>query len=291
MVMPGRSFSATSQYRYGFNDQEKSTEINGSSNLYTAEFWQYDSRLGRRWNVDPKPVIGLSVYVTFKNNPLCYKDLYGDTTYRFNKDGTYSGIADLNKKGIVGSIGEYKTYKDSEGKDFMEWSNSRSFTFNDPNVDKEQLNFLNKGDKALQIVDDGNINAIMKKSGIKHMNIYSRFQYANKESSGGKMDFGVKYFNGEPGGGANDMQSGFFIIGSVNKAYNAMDGGNWLWGQAMNRLGFGYATAKFFSEANEGFKDSAGDQKAIRTGFHYSTAIKTVVPFILTNGSKNKIKF
>ena len=25
--------------------------ITGSS--YTAEFWQYDSRLGRRWNVDP----------------------------------------------------------------------------------------------------------------------------------------------------------------------------------------------------------------------------------------------
>jgi len=40
-------------YRYGFNGQEKTDELKGSGNHYTAEFWEYDSRLGRRWNVDP----------------------------------------------------------------------------------------------------------------------------------------------------------------------------------------------------------------------------------------------
>jgi hypothetical protein len=38
MTMPERKYSqANSSYRYGFNGQEKSTEINDNS--YTAEFW------------------------------------------------------------------------------------------------------------------------------------------------------------------------------------------------------------------------------------------------------------
>ena len=83
MMMPGRKYSvANTNYRYGFNGQEKSTEINGSGNLYTAKFWEYDSRIGRRWNVDPKPAIGLSVYSCFENNPLLLADINGDKPTR-----------------------------------------------------------------------------------------------------------------------------------------------------------------------------------------------------------------
>jgi len=35
-------------YRYGFNGQEKSDEIKGEGNSYTALFWEYDPRIGRR---------------------------------------------------------------------------------------------------------------------------------------------------------------------------------------------------------------------------------------------------
>jgi len=42
-------------YSYGFQAQEWDDEVSGSGKSYTAEFWQYDSRLGRRWNLDPKP--------------------------------------------------------------------------------------------------------------------------------------------------------------------------------------------------------------------------------------------
>ena len=81
MVMPGRSFSAGGgSYRYGFNGQEKSDEINGEGSNYNALFWQYDARLGRRWNIDPKPVTGLSLYATFTNNPILFEDSNGDTT-------------------------------------------------------------------------------------------------------------------------------------------------------------------------------------------------------------------
>lgn len=58
---------------------QKSTEINGAENLYTAEFWEYDSRIGRRWNLDPKPAVGISEYSTFENNPIWHSDPLGDT--------------------------------------------------------------------------------------------------------------------------------------------------------------------------------------------------------------------
>ena len=67
-------------YRYGFNGQEKSDEVNEDGNSYTAEFWQYDARIGRRWNLDPKPTVGISQYSAFSNNPISFIDIKGDTT-------------------------------------------------------------------------------------------------------------------------------------------------------------------------------------------------------------------
>ena len=39
----------------------------------------YDSRLGRRWNVDPKTMVSTSTFSCFCNNPVFYTDVYGDT--------------------------------------------------------------------------------------------------------------------------------------------------------------------------------------------------------------------
>jgi hypothetical protein len=44
----------------------------------TAEFWEYDTRLGRRWNLDPVDQISISNYVAFRNNPIFYIDPNGD---------------------------------------------------------------------------------------------------------------------------------------------------------------------------------------------------------------------
>ncbi len=76
MLEPGRQYSTGTQYRYGFNGQEKSDEIGGG--LSTAEYWEYDSRIGRRWNLDPKPRVGVSDYSTFDDNPISYDDPNGD---------------------------------------------------------------------------------------------------------------------------------------------------------------------------------------------------------------------
>ena len=74
-------------YRYGFNGQEKSTEINGSENLYTAEFWEYDSRIGRRWNRDPVKRPWQSDYACLSNNPILRADPKGDDDYTIDKQG------------------------------------------------------------------------------------------------------------------------------------------------------------------------------------------------------------
>jgi YD repeat-containing protein len=104
MQMPGRKFSPSS-YRYGFNGQEKSDEIFEGST--TAEYWEYDSRIGRRWNIDPKPTVGISDYSTLNNNPICYIDILGDTgrvplKFKLQPVGGYpgEGLDNLITKGI-----------------------------------------------------------------------------------------------------------------------------------------------------------------------------------------------
>jgi hypothetical protein len=61
-------------YRFGYNGQEKVDEIAGAGNHNTAEFWEYDTRLGRRWNRDPKPNPSISNYAAFANNPVMLVD-------------------------------------------------------------------------------------------------------------------------------------------------------------------------------------------------------------------------
>jgi hypothetical protein len=70
---------ACGEYRYGMNSHEKVDEVKGSGNHYTATHWEYDPRLGRRWNQDPKPNPSISNYAAFANNPIWYSDHEGDT--------------------------------------------------------------------------------------------------------------------------------------------------------------------------------------------------------------------
>ena len=78
MLMPGRKYSS-GKYRFGFNLHEKSDEISGVGNHTTALFGEYDTRLVRRWNPDPKSNVGLSVYSVFSNNPIWHSDILLDT--------------------------------------------------------------------------------------------------------------------------------------------------------------------------------------------------------------------
>lgn len=77
-LLPNRHGS-TADYRYSMNGQEKVDEIAGEGNHTTAEYWEYDTRLGRRWNQDPRPNPSISNYACFANNPISNSDPKGDT--------------------------------------------------------------------------------------------------------------------------------------------------------------------------------------------------------------------
>jgi len=223
-------------------------------------------------------------------NPIIYPDILGDTTYRFNDQGAFVEMANTDQVGIRGEVGSISTRKDKKGKESQQWNADTYFDLNDPEVDRTQLNSLKVGESALQIVSEGEINDIMESSEIKPKNLIMRFFFAGTESgsdrdggNGNKMDFGLKYLGGEPGGKDADSHGGFFIFGKQNVAYNGMDGGNWLWGHAMQRLGFSYSSAKLGSEGNEKFHDAKGDQQAIASGFHYYIKNAATAAFKLRN--------
>lgn len=88
--MPARDtiFYSKPYYRYGFNGQEKSNELNKDGNLYTAEFWEYDGRINRRWNTDPVTKPYESPYSVLGDNPISIIDPNGSDTLTFIKNIT-----------------------------------------------------------------------------------------------------------------------------------------------------------------------------------------------------------
>jgi hypothetical protein len=100
MGMPGRGYKAGTAYRYGFNGQERSSEI--SSNSFTAEFWEYDARLGRRWNIDPQGKFWESSYLCFSGNPILYTDIKGNTAKSSHQSGPGPGVWDQLSKELRG---------------------------------------------------------------------------------------------------------------------------------------------------------------------------------------------
>jgi hypothetical protein len=75
--MPGKEWNTTA-YRFGMNTQEKDDEIYGLGNTFAALYWEYDARLGRRWNVDPVVKEYESGYSCFAGNPIWIVDHLGN---------------------------------------------------------------------------------------------------------------------------------------------------------------------------------------------------------------------
>ena len=65
----------------------KVNEIAGLGNHTTALFWEWDTRTGRRWNLDPKPDPSLSNYSGLRDNPIWHNDPLGDIVV-FDKSAT-----------------------------------------------------------------------------------------------------------------------------------------------------------------------------------------------------------
>lgn len=113
--MNGRKYqvSANTSYKYGQNGQEQDRELN--ENIYTAEYWQYDARLGRRWNVDPLTKYWQSGYACFNNNPIVFADPTGldgvPKQHTAEKKDTYSSLS--KKYGVtVDDLRKWNKYGD-----------------------------------------------------------------------------------------------------------------------------------------------------------------------------------
>jgi RHS repeat-associated protein len=137
MLMPNRhSGSGT---RYGFQGQQKDDEVSGEGNSYTAEFWQYSPRIGKRWNIDPVVKPHESPYACFANNPILFIDPKGDDVVngdRLNADDKKAKMDkrnenltnfkcdhniedEMNKKDFIiqgGTKSDWKNYKELQTK-------------------------------------------------------------------------------------------------------------------------------------------------------------------------------
>ena len=81
--------NGSSKYRFGFGGHEKDNEVSGEGNHLSFNDYGLDTRLGRRWNIDPKAskYPSQSPYSVFNGNPIYYEDPTGE-----------SGEASINKQ-------------------------------------------------------------------------------------------------------------------------------------------------------------------------------------------------
>jgi hypothetical protein len=92
--MESRSVSSEA-YRFGFNGMEKDPEITGQEGShYTAPFWEYDTRIARRWNVKTVVKFHENSYAAFANNPIWFVVPIGADTILngLDNNGTYLPI-------------------------------------------------------------------------------------------------------------------------------------------------------------------------------------------------------
>ena len=76
-----------SEVSFAFNGQERNDDYMGPGNENHALFWEYDTRIGKRWDIDPVINPTQSPYAVNNNNPIQYNDPSGE-----------SGVATVDKE-------------------------------------------------------------------------------------------------------------------------------------------------------------------------------------------------
>ena len=220
---------------------------------YGARF--YDPVVGRFTTQDAysENYNNLTPYHYAANNPIVFIDINGDSLMLF-KNGAYISTVDNGSDEITGFNQESRTDKDGN----EVFTGGQSFGFNDIDLDKESLR---KGDLSLSFMSDNEVKSIVNESESSNQNALSAWYHAATESTAGKLDF-YTYLDDDK----------LYVIG--NKGYNAHDAGNYLWGYAMNKMGFGYLTARAAAHLNAWWsgKESNGESVSFRTHPWYQRA-------------------
>src|SRR5690606_24640417 len=134
-----------------------------------------------------KPNPQISSYAAFTNSPLLFRDVLGDTTYRFsNADGSYLGMFDTDAPGQRGSYGEYKTL--GEGKNKQQMWNGQLFHVADPINDSKDIKdgIINK----LIFVSDAEIKEILEAQGaFNYKDQDNPYKFYQNSTGGRKFDY------------------------------------------------------------------------------------------------------
>ncbi|MCA6438162.1 MAG: hypothetical protein IM600_10810 [Bacteroidetes bacterium] len=219
MEMPGRKWQA-SNYRYSHNGHEKEEEI--FSGAQSAEFWMYDSRIGRRWEIDPVVKPYESPYMAFSGNPIALADPKGlDADSRAHKKAEKVGTEARKIKDGHWVVTEVKTkeIKNSDGSIGVE-VNTTEHNYKDNVIDKighAVANFFNGAErlrtKAMGSGDNYGVGETWVKGG--KIGIKGGFEF-NKYA----VNLDINLFASDEYSGGLAGEASFEIAGSVRADAN-----------------------------------------------------------------------
>jgi len=108
----GRTYQAESLvgYRFGYQSSLKDDQIKGTGNSYYTLHRELETRVGRWWSIDPKPMAGEGGYCSMSNNPILGNDPLGDVvTYGSFKDRVNTLIGRVFSKSFRDKYKAWKT--------------------------------------------------------------------------------------------------------------------------------------------------------------------------------------
>ncbi|MDZ4663633.1 MAG: hypothetical protein SGJ15_02040, partial [Bacteroidota bacterium] len=149
---------------YSHNSHEKEDAI--YKGAQSAEYWMYDSRIMRRWEVDPMTYEWQSPYAVFNNNPILYADLLGlkgddKKTERSQRRADKWNSKHENTKAKVDESGNVVFYHNKGGSSSSESSEKKT-----PNDNAPQESDTKDGGKVVDIyIKHGSNNQYGGKAG------------------------------------------------------------------------------------------------------------------------------
>lgn len=296
-LQANRHYNATN-YSMGFNGQMKEEGILTGGNSTTmgnthgalnfAKYWMYDTRIGRRWNIDPVDMISQSNYSINGNNPICNSDPDGRKYYNFNSRGEFTGVSNDNwlhnifyKQGrIMGDDGKV----------------IRKFGLADRKNDAKEIEegtikkvvFVSDEQMRLMVARSGGFSSENKTANRSWSERYDYILEAGQ--GGGLMDFSytqIRRVFPDASEDPDDIPSSMLFLppspnGARDFAHNHMNFGNFLFGLSGEAQGFAHLELSLGAHhrartqnGDDGYKnqwDSKDDQFSIKRGFEYGKA-------------------